>query len=263
MMQINRVQASTGYVWIRQGIWLFKQNTFTLLMLVFLYVFLVQLSMFIPVIGFIVILILNPVFSVGFLTGCQKVIRKEAVRPTIYLSALKNYPREIKSRLLKLGSIYAVLIVFISFIASQFVNIEKIIPLISDGSLSNPDIVKELYFAMIVAGILYMPIAMLMWFSPQLIAWKNLSIPKALFGSWMAFWLNKGAFFVYFSTWAIILIAIPLFVGAIFEAVQLNEYASYVITPFSLGAITVLYCTFFATWKGCFTDNSESLPTSV
>ena len=61
MMQINRVQASTGYVWIRQGIWLFKQNPFTLLMLVFLYVFLVQLSMFIPVIGFIVILILYTV----------------------------------------------------------------------------------------------------------------------------------------------------------------------------------------------------------
>ena len=230
MIQINRVQASTGYVWIRQGIWLFKQNPFTLLMLVFLYIFLVQLSMFIPVIGFVVILILNPVLSVGFLTGCQKVIRKETVRPTIYLSPLKDCPRPIKARLLQLGSIYTILIVFNSFIASQFVDIEKILPLIMEGNLSNPNLVKELYFAMIVAGVLYMPIAMFMWFSPQLIAWKNLSIPKAIFGSWMAFWMNKGAFFVYFSTWAIILLAIPLFLGAIFDAVQLSEYASFVIS---------------------------------
>jgi hypothetical protein len=111
---------------------------------------------------------------------------------------------------------------------------------------------------MVVAGTLYIPIAMLMWFSPQLIAWKNLSIPKAIFGSWMAFWLNKGAFFVYASSWAIILIAIPLFLSAFFEALKLSEYASFVITPFSLGAITVLYCTFFATWKGCFIDNTEN-----
>jgi hypothetical protein len=117
-----------------------------------------------------------------------------------------------------------------------------------------------MYLAMCVAVALYLPIAMLMWFSPQLVAWKNLSIPKAVFGSWMAFWLNKGAFFVYFSTWAIILIATPLFLGAIFEALQLSDYASFIITPFSMAAITILYCTFFATWKGCFVDNSEVLP---
>jgi hypothetical protein len=263
MIHINQVQASTGYIWIRQGIWLFKQNPFTLLMLVFLYIFLVQLSMFIPIIGFVIVLILSPIFSIGFLTACQKVIRKEVVRPTIYLSPFKDYPRPIKARLLQLGSIYTILIVFISFIASQFVNVEKIVPLIMEGNLSNPNLVKELYFAMIVAGVLYMPIAMFMWFSPQLIAWKNLSIPKAIFGSWMAFWLNKGAFFVYFSTWAIILLAIPLFLGALFDAIQLSEYASFVITPFSLGAITILYCTFFATWKGCFTDSSEPLNVSV
>jgi hypothetical protein len=258
MLQINRVQPSTGYIWIRQGIWLFKQNPFTLLMLVFLYIFLVQLSMFIPIIGFIIILILNPVFSVGFLTGCQKVIRKEVVKPTIYLSPLKDLPKSIRVRLLQLGSIYTILIVFISLIAAQFVDINKMIPLMTNGDFSNPLLIKELYLAMVVAGTLYIPIAMLMWFSPQLIAWKYLSIPKAIFGSWMAFWFNKGAFFVYASTWAIILIAIPLFLSAFFEAIQLSEYASFVITPFSLGAITVLYCTFFATWKGCFIDITEN-----
>jgi prepilin signal peptidase PulO-like enzyme (type II secretory pathway) len=79
----------------------------------------------------------------------------------------------------------------------------------------------------------------------------------------MAFWLNKGAFFIYFSTWAIVLVAIPLFLGALFEALQLSNYASFVVTPFSMAAITVLYCTFFATWKGCFIDNSETIPETI
>jgi hypothetical protein len=262
-MQINRVNAATGYTWIRQGIWLFKQNPFTFLMLVFLYIFVFQLSMFIPIIGFIVVLILSPIFSVGFLTACQKVIRKEVVRPTIYLSPFRDYPRAIRTRLIQLGSIYTLLIILLSLVAAMFIDVEKVIPLIAEGNLTRPELIKEMYVAMIVALTLYLPVAIFMWFSPQLIAWKNLSIPKALFGSWMAFWLNKGAFFIYFSTWAIVLVAIPLFLGALFDALQLSNYASFIVTPFSMAAITVLYCTFFATWKGCFIDSSEAIPETI
>jgi hypothetical protein len=259
-MQINRQSPSAGYTWIRQGIWLFKQNPFTFMMLVFLYIFIIQISMFIPIVGLIVVLVLSPVFSVGFLTACQRVIRHEVVRPSIYLSALKDYPSNIRTRLIQLGSIYAILIVILSLISSQFINVEKVIPLITEGNLTGPEVVKEMYLAMCIAVVLYLPIAVVMWFSPQLIAWKNASVAKALFGSWMAFWMNKGAFFVYFSTWAIVLVAIPLFIGAIFESLGISDYASYFITPFSLVAMTVLYCTFYATWKGCFTDTTENLP---
>ena len=258
-MQINQVSPSTGYKWIRQGIWLFKQNPFTFLMLVFLYIFVVQLSMFIPILGLMIVLVLSPIFSVGFLTACQKVIRKEIVRPSIYLSAFRESPPIIRTRLIQLGSIYTLMIVLLSIIASQFIDVEKILPLITEGKISGPDMVKEMYSAMVVAAMMYLPIAILMWFSPQLIAWKGATVGKALFGSWMAFWLNKGAFFIYFWTWGVVLVAIPLFLGTIFDAFELGAYASYVITPFSMGAVTVLYCTFFATWKGCFTDPSEKI----
>ena len=45
-MKLNNVTAQQGYVWIRQGIWLFKQNPLGFLMLVFLYIFLVVKSAF-------------------------------------------------------------------------------------------------------------------------------------------------------------------------------------------------------------------------
>jgi hypothetical protein len=259
-MQINQVSSSTGFTWIRQGIWLFKQSPFTFLMLVFLYIFVVQLSMFIPILGLMIVLVLSPIFSVGFLTACQKVIRKEIVRPTIYLSPFRDYPSVIRTRLIQLGSIYTSMIVLLSIVASRFVDVEKVLPLITEGKISGPEMVTEMYTAMLVAAVLYLPIAILMWFSPQLIAWKDATVAKALFGSWMAFWLNKGAFFIYFLTWTIVLVAIPLFLGALFDAFGIGEYASYAVTPFSMAAVTVLYCTFFATWKGCFKDPSEVLP---
>jgi hypothetical protein len=255
-MLIKTVELKEGYVWIRQGFWLFKQNPFTFLMLVFLYIFLVQLSMFIPLIGIIAMMILTPAISVGFMSACQMIIRKERVTPAIYLSAFKDYGAKVRANIFKLGSIYAVMVFVLSLIATQFVDFEKLIPLLTEQKLSSATMIKELYMAMIVGGCLYLPIAMLMWFSPMLVVYQNMSVSKALFGSWMACWMNRGAFLVYASIWAVILIATPMFLGTLFDALDLNEYASFFITPVSMAAITVLYCSFFATWKGCYQENS-------
>jgi hypothetical protein len=135
-MHINKVSPQTGYLWIRQGFWLFKQNPFTFLMLVFLYIFVVQLSMFLPIIGFILILVLSPVFSVGFLTACQKVIRKERVAPSVYISPLRELPSGVRKNLLKLGLIYTLLILMLSVISSQFVDVEKLVPLLTATQIS-------------------------------------------------------------------------------------------------------------------------------
>lgn len=257
-MRINQLPPSAGYVWIRQGYWLFKQNPITFFMLVFLYLFVIQFSMLIPVLGLVLVMVCNPIISLGFLTACKKIIRKEPVRPTVYIQPLRETLPSIRSRLFRLGGIYTGLIFLLSIFASQFIDVEKLIPLLTSGNLSSTDLVQEMYTAMIIAAVLYFPIAMLMWFSPQLIAWEGLPINKAMFGSLMAFWLNKGAFFVYFSTWAIILIAVPIFLGASFEALGMKEYASYLVTPISLTAMTILYCSFYATWKGCFIDSTPS-----
>ncbi len=257
-MQINRLPPKSGYIWIRQGIWLFKQNPFTFLMLVFLYIFLMQLSMFIPIVGIIFVLIFNPCISVAFLTAAQRVILKQTVKPSIYITAVKELPSVIRMRLFKLGGLYTTFIVLISLVSSQFIDVERIMPLLTSGEITGPDLIQEMYYALIVAAVLYLPVAMLMWFSPQLIAWQNLSIRKAIFGSWLGVWFNKGAFAVYLATWGIILITVPLFVGGIFEALDIKQYASYLITPFSMLSITVFYCSFYAIWKGCFTDTIKT-----
>ena len=43
-MKLNSVTPKEGYTWIRQGIWLFKQNPLGFLMLVFMYIFAAQLA---------------------------------------------------------------------------------------------------------------------------------------------------------------------------------------------------------------------------
>jgi hypothetical protein len=258
-MKLNYVAPKEGYTWIRQGIWLFKQNPLGFLMLVFMYVFAAQLAVIIPVIGVFAVLLLTPTLSVGFMTACRQAIQKERIKPSVYITALKSSPI-VRKRILQLGLVYAAMIVLLSFILSLLVDFELLLPLMTSDKPITPEAIRQIYLVLFFGAMLYVPVAMLMWFSPVLVAWEDMSVPQALFSSALACWSNKAAFFLYLSIWSAILIAIPLTIGMIFDAINLGQVASYIIAPISMAGLTVMHCSFYATWKACFTDNEVVMP---
>jgi len=253
-MKLNSVAPKEGYTWIRQGIWLFKQNPLGFLMLVFMYVFAAQLAVIIPVIGVFAVLLFTPTLSVGFMTACRQAIQKERIRPIVYFVALQSTPL-VRKRILQLGLVYAGMILLLSFILSLLVDFELLLPLMTSEKPITTEALRQVYLVLFFGAILYIPVAMLMWFSPVLVAWTDMSVPQALFSSCLACWTNKAAFFFYLSVWSIILIAIPLTVGMIFDALDLGQVASFIIAPISMAGLTVMHCSFYATWKACFTED--------
>ncbi len=258
-MKLNYVAPKEGYTWIRQGIWLFKQNPLGFLMLVFMYVFAAQLAVIIPVIGVFAVLLLTPTLSVGFMTACRQAILKERIKPSVYIAALKS-GQMIRKRILQLGLVYAAMIVLLSFILSLLVDFELLLPLMTSDKPITPEALRQVYLVLFFGAMLYVPVAMLMWFSPVLVAWEDMSVPQALFSSALACWSTKAAFFLYLSIWSAILIAIPLTIGMIFDAMNLGQVASYIIATISMAGLTVMHCSFYATWKACFTDNEVVMP---
>ena len=259
-MKLNSVEPKEGYTWIRQGIWLFKQNPLGFLMLVFMYVFAAQLAVIIPVIGVLAVLLLTPTLSVGFMTACRKAIQKERIRPMVYLVALQS-GIIIRKNILLFGLVYAGLFLLLSFILSLLVDFELLLPLLTSDKPITPEALRQVYLIILFGAILYIPIGMLMWFSPVLVAWADMSVPQALFSSCLACWSNKAAFFLYLSIWSVILIAIPLTVGMIFDALGLGQAASFVSAPISMAGLTIMHCSFYATWKACFTEDEVVLAT--
>jgi len=253
-MKLNTVTANEGYTWIKQGIWLFKQNPLGFLMLVFMYVFAAQLAVMIPVIGVFAVLLLTPTLAVGFMTACRQAIQKERIKPMVYLIALQSGVL-IRRRMMQLGLVYAGLILLLSFALSLFVDFELLLPLMTSDQPITPDALRQIYLLLLLGAILYIPVAMLMWFSPVLIAWADMSIAQALFSSFLACWNNKAAFFIYLAIWGAILIGMPLTVGMLFDAIDLGQVASFIIAPISMAGLTVMHCSFYATWKACFTED--------
>ena len=253
-MRLNTVAPKEGYTWIQQGIWLFKQNPLGFLMLVFMYVFVAQLAVIIPVIGVFAVLLLTPTLSVGFMTACRQAIQKERIRPSVYLIALQS-GQFVRNRILQLGLVYAALILLMSFVLSLLVDFETLLPLMTTDKPITPEALRQVYLVLVFGAALYIPIAMLMWFSPILIAWADMSVPQALFSSWLACWTNKAAFFFYLAIWSAILIAIPLSIGMLFDALDLGQAASFIVAPISMAGLTIMHCSFYATWKACFTED--------
>ena len=184
-MKLNSVPPKEGYTWIRQGIWLFKQNPLGFLMLVFLYIFVAQLAVIIPVIGVFAVLLLTPTLAVGFMTACRQAIQKERISPMVYLIALKSGAL-VRRRVLQLGLVYAAFILILSFVLSLLVDFEFLIPLMTSDMPITPEALRQIYLVLFFGAILYIPVAMVMWFSPVLIAWEDMSVAQALFSCFLA-----------------------------------------------------------------------------
>ncbi|QWD73939.1 hypothetical protein FD961_07630 [Polynucleobacter sp. TSB-Sco08W16] len=257
-MKLNSVPPKEGYTWIKQGIWLFKQNPLGFLMLVFMYVFVAQLAVIIPVVGVFAVLLLTPTLSVGFMTACRQAIQKERIRPMVYLVALQSGVL-IRKRMMQLGLVYAALILLMSFALSLLIDFETLLPIMTSDKPITPEALRQIYLALIFGAILYIPVAMLMWFSPILVAWADMSIPQALFSSWLACWTNKAAFFFYLAIWSAVLIAIPLSIGMVFDALDFGQAASFIVAPISMAGLTIMHCSFYASWKACFTEDEVIL----
>jgi hypothetical protein len=221
-----------------------------------MYIFFAQLSILIPVIGVFVVLLVTPALSVGFMTACRQAIQNERILPTAYLAAFRLPSTVARKRILQLGLIYTACILILSFLASLIVDFEALLPLLTSDEAPSTEAMQQLYKLVFVGGLLYIPIAMLMWFAPLLVAWAEMPLLQAIFSSWMACWSNRGAFAYYLLIWSIVLVAVPMLIGGMLEALGFASIASYVVAPISMGGLTIMYCSFFATWKGCFTDNN-------
>ena len=250
-MNLNPVATNEGYVWVRQGVWLFKQNPLGFLMLVFMYVFLAQLAILIPLAGVFAVLILTPALSVGFMTACRQTIQKERILLTVYLAAFRTNNPEVKKRILQLGLVYALMIFTMSLIASMVIDFQALLPFITNDKPITSEVMQQLYYSLMIGGILYIPVAMLMWFAPVLVAWADMPPTKALFASWMACWTNKGAFFYYITIWSVVLIVIPLTLGMFMDIIATDTNYVKGTTSTIDGSRRCRAFATYATWQKC------------
>jgi hypothetical protein len=253
-MRLIEVPAKTGYAWFRQGIWVFRRNPVAFMLLFVAYLFAWLLLSQVPVIGGLLPLLFVPGVSVGFMAACRNAIQGKPVYPTTLLSGFRDHGKVVSRRLLGLGLIYVLGMIAV-FAASSFADggiLFRVAVLNSEIDITDISNGTQITGAMLIAALAYIPISIVMWFAPILVAWHDVPPVKALFFSWIALWRNRWAFTVYTLCWGALDIAITLPLTQIAALAGGSLLALMVMIPLMVAIVAMLYCSFYATYRGSF-----------
>ncbi len=251
-MQLIEVPAKTGYAWYRQGIWLFRRNPLAFLTIFSTYLLAMWLVSKIPLLGGVLPLAFIPGVAVGFMAACRDTVAGKAVLPTVLIDGFHSYGGLAARRLLKLGALYVVAIVLV-FAASALVDGGTLFTLmLGTVDKAPPTPGPEVPLGGLVALACYVPVAMLFWFAPVLAAWHDVPPVKAMFFSVVSCWRNRGAFIVYAALWFATMTLTSIVVSLVMDALGAGAFVVVALFPVTIMLTTMLYCSFYATYRGCF-----------
>lgn len=225
-MLIRSVAAGDGWIWIRGGFDLFRQNPVIWIVLFLIYLLIGMALSIVPAIGPIVLNLLAPVFMAGFMLGCQALESGEELEINHLFAGFKNNT----SQLITVGGIYLagiIVIVGLVFVTTGGAMLSMAGPSPAMEEAAGPGML----LAALAALLLLMPLIMAYWFAPILVIFHNLSATDAMKLSFSACLKNIWPFTIYglISMVLMVLAAIPLGLGLLvmIPTMTASLYASY------------------------------------
>jgi hypothetical protein len=225
-LTIKQVPISSAWVWIVNGLNLFKANPAMWIILLVIYLaIMIPISM-LPVIGSVVSTLLAPVFAAGMMWGCHALIKNQDLEINHLFEGFKRNT----SQLISIGGIYMVSLLFVAVIVVLALDKDTAELLVQGKDLSAEQ-ADAMLMPIMLALLLIMPVLMGYWFAPVLAGLHNLSAVEAMKLSFTACLKNILPFLLYgFIFMALLIIAIiPFGLGLVVVAplMMTSLYSSY------------------------------------
>ena len=229
-MTPRTVDAGNGWQWIVDGFGLFKK--FPALWIAFAVALAVIwfVSFAIPLLGPLLFNLLFPVLLAGIMLGCRAVDDGKELRFGYLFAGFQNNAAALVTigGVYLVGSIVILGVVFLTGGGSMMATMMQKNP----GDLQMAaGVVRSMTLALMVAAALSVPLMMLVWFAPLLVAFENMKPVDAMKVSFSACLANWLAFLIYGLIMMVlwVIAAIPMGLGLIIVAPVLlcSVYASF------------------------------------
>ncbi|HYM47220.1 MAG TPA: BPSS1780 family membrane protein [Burkholderiaceae bacterium] len=248
-MVVRTVPARTGLTWLRDALALYRRQPFAFTSLVILYTMGVSLLVYIPFIGMPLAAVLIPFGTIGLTLAGREAERGVMPLPTLMVQPFRDMQQ--RKALTRLGLVHAglvLLLVLLAWIlaADELANWKMI-----DGQIDKTSAAQNFpWDAFVVAAIGYLPILMLTWFAPQLVAWHGQPIGKALFFSFFACWRNRWPFLTLGAALFALAFGVVFIVTQSLQAFGASpQLASLLFAPMLLVLISVGYATQYPIYR--------------
>lgn len=238
----GNIAAKTGWLWLKQGMALFRQQPAALTSLLFANVLFALLLHSIPFLGQFIAVLLIPSLSMGVMQACLLIENKQRVTMPVLLT---GFQKPLVFTLCKIGFAYLVVLGLIA-LPGQLMLREAV----TSGEVKTiADLKGDTLFLLMISGLLQTFFGVALLFAAPLAAWQKMPASKALFYSFFAVWRSARVFVVMLLAWLGLLFGVMLvpsfLLGNSVIGVVLMAWIGFVF-------ILLLQCAMFASYRQIF-----------
>ncbi len=252
-MQGHIAAVSSPIQWIKRGAFALRQAPFGLASIVIFYVFMMSVLTSLPFIGLVIAALFMPFGTMLVINATKDA--EENRQPTYQiLVALFKEPSQ-RMRLFRVGLVYGGFLVAANFAYALTAMDEIAKWQIQDGRLVWDSVFANLpYTAIVITLVLYTLGQMATWFAPALIAWKNMTVTKAVFYSFFGCLRNWLAILVLLIIIGIITMTSSFALIFLLDAFRLHDVSMFIVVPAALALTTLAYSTIWPMWCDIYGD---------
>lgn len=256
-LSLKPVSPTQGVQWVRQGVRLFLRYPLGFSALFAGYLILMVVVAMVPVLGGLVTLASLPLLSLGFMVAGEEALAGRRVHLGHCVTPLRRDATRRKSQgVLCLAYGVASVVVMLTADGIDGGSFEKLQRLLAssgknaeiDALLAQPEFAWGMWARIIGAVLVAIPF----WHASALVHWGGQRPAQALFSSTLAVWRAKGAFFVYFLTWAALAAAFGLLVALVLSVLGQSHMAAAVALPGALTLSTLFYVSLIFIFQDSF-----------
>jgi hypothetical protein len=255
---MNKMPASTGWAWLKQGAGLFRRQPAALTTLLFANILISIAISALPVLGPLIAVVLIPSFSVAFMRACLMIENGKRVTPGVLLSGFR---KPAIGPLCKIGLIYLGVSAALALLAKLTIDAEFWEQIGSGQPVDpkNTQVAASDVFAMLGLFLLDLATIMSLSFAAPLTFWQKMKAGKATFYSFFAVLRSARVFLVLLLAWFGIFFGVCFVVALIFGGAEVARIAiMWIIFLF----ILLLQCAMYAGYRQIFgkPDDPDAMP---
>jgi hypothetical protein len=267
-MKLNIVPARTGAQWVREGMRVFLRQPLAFAGLFFMFLAATAVAALLPVVGDALALALIPAVTVGLMAATQQAVEGRFPMPAVLVVALRRSPSQTRAMLV-LGGLYALALLLIIAISTWADDGQMARFVAKHGGRITPEMMAdpEMQAAarasmqqLMLAGLLYTPVAVLFWHAPALVHWHQVPVGKSLFFSAVAVLRNTPAYLIYGLAWIALTTVCSLALLLLAALVGRMGLAMSGMLPLSLMIAAMFYASLWFTFRDSFSADDAPTP---
>lgn len=256
ILHLQTVPARNGMLWIRHGFKVFQRKPLAMAGLFSVFLFAAFLLLLVPGIGGVLLLMVLPLRSLGFMLATHQVLQNQTPTMAVYLAPLQ-LTRERRNAQLMLCALFAAAALLMGLLADWIDggSFEAMFKLITHGgsaeqleAIASP----QFFWGGISRAVLAVALSVPFWHAPALVHWGGQGVLQALFSSTLGVWRNRSAFAWNALLWVAITFTASSLCSLLVVLVGEPQLLTLLILPLGLMLSTVFYASLYFTFVDCF-----------